>query len=164
MQEEILKQVQEIRLYKHVKDFIFDEKSCLCNETCLTDIAESLCCQAAQVFEGTRSLSQNGFCCQESCAVKTNEDTPVTVVSGTVTNGMVKQQLDVLIPSSSSCIAMHPTSSDVLTALLLALPPQTWFSIKDENLSQDISGLVSIDNLPTLLQEEVPLIYSTSLF
>ncbi|PWA79217.1 phytochelatin synthase [Artemisia annua] len=155
IKEEILKQVQEIHLYKHVKDFIFDEKSCLCNETCLADIAESLCCQAAQVFEGTRSLSQNGFCCQESCAVKTNGDTPVTVVSGTVTSGMGKQQLDVLIPSSSSCVAMHPTSSDVLTALLLALPPQTWFSIKDENLSKDISGLVSIENLPTLLQEEI---------
>ncbi|GKB99709.1 glutathione gamma-glutamylcysteinyltransferase 1-like protein, partial [Tanacetum coccineum] len=154
--EEILKQVQEIRLYKHVKDFIFDEKSCLCNETCLTDIAEGLCCQAAQVFEGnTRSLSQNGFCCQESSAVKTNGDKPVTVVSRTVMNGMGKQQLDVLIPSSSSCIAMHPTSSDVLTALLLALPPETWFSIKDENLLHDISGLVSIDNLPTLLQEEI---------
>ncbi|CAH1424216.1 unnamed protein product [Lactuca virosa] len=99
VKEEILKQVQEIRLHKHIV-----------------------------------------------CVAR------VQFVSGTVTNGIEVQQVDVLVPSS---LEMHPATNDVLTVLLLALPPQTWFGIKDEKLLQDISSLVSIDSLPTLLQEEI---------
>ncbi|KAL7598028.1 hypothetical protein Lser_V15G27079 [Lactuca serriola] len=137
VKEEILKQVQEIRLHKHVTDFLLTGKSrekespCLRKESCLTDIADSLCCQGAVFLEG----NSNGFCCQKTC-VKSNGDV----------------QVDVLVPSS---LEMHPATNDVLTVLLLALPPQTWFGIKHEKLLQDISSLVSIDSLPTLLQEEI---------
>lgn len=137
-----MKQVQEIRLHKHVTDFLLTGKSrekespCLRKESCLTDIADSLCCQGAVFLEG----NSNGFCCQKTC-VKSNGDV----------------QVDVLVPSS---LEMHPATNDVLTVLLLALPPQTWFGIKHEKLLQDISSLVSIDSLPTLLQEEVSPIFS----
>ncbi|XP_024974987.1 glutathione gamma-glutamylcysteinyltransferase 1-like [Cynara cardunculus var. scolymus] len=169
VKEEILKQVQEIRLYKHVTDFLFTGNSGSCKESCLTNIADSICCQGAGFLEGNNG-SAKGFCCRETCVncIKANGDTSVTVVSGMVTNGTGIQQVDVLVPSSSSktsgasnsyglsgCIGMHPASNDVLTVLLLALPPQTWFGIKDEKLLQEMSSLVSIDNLPTLLQEEI---------
>ncbi|KAI3741978.1 hypothetical protein L1987_59657 [Smallanthus sonchifolius] len=171
---EILKQVQGTHLYKHVTDFLFTDKSscqgsqCLGKETSLTDIAASVCCQGAGFLKGN-SESSNGFCCGETLVhcIKSNGDMPpVTVVSGTVTDGIVKQHVDMLVPLSpknlnssspelTNSIGMHPASNDVLTALLLALPPQTWSGIKDDTLLQEIITLVSMDNLPTLLQEEI---------
>ncbi|XP_071696788.1 glutathione gamma-glutamylcysteinyltransferase 1-like isoform X2 [Rutidosis leptorrhynchoides] len=170
---EILKQVQDTDLYKHVTDFLFSEKSgcqgplCLGQQTSLTDIAASVCCQGAWFLKGN-SENPNGFCCGEAhvCCIKANGDVPVTVVSGTVTNGIGQQHVDMLVPSSSqstsvsssgltNCIGKHPASNDVLTTLLLALPPQTWSGIKDGNLLQEINTIVCTDNLPTLLQEEI---------
>ncbi|KAL8191927.1 hypothetical protein R6Q57_028658 [Mikania cordata] len=168
---EILKQVQGTHLYKHVSDFLSTEKSgcqCLVKETSLIDIAASVCCQGAKFLKGN-SESSYGFCRGETrvhCIKPNGDMPPVTVVSGTVTNGVSEQQVDMLVPSSpknvnssspelTDCIGMHPASSDVLTALLLALPPQTWSGIKDDSLLQEIDTLVSVDNLPTLLQEEI---------
>ncbi|XP_024966308.1 glutathione gamma-glutamylcysteinyltransferase 1-like isoform X2 [Cynara cardunculus var. scolymus] len=170
---EILKQVQDTRLYKHVTDFLFSTKSgchstlCLGKETSLTDVAASVCCQGAGILKGN-SESPNGFCCGETHVhcIKSTGNVPATVVSGTVTNGIGEQHVDMLVPSSAknlspsssgltSCIGMHPASNDVLTTLLLALPPQTWSGIKDDSLFQEIKSLVSIDNLPTFLQEEI---------
>ncbi|KAL8555264.1 hypothetical protein ACS0TY_003173 [Phlomoides rotata] len=56
---------------------------------------------------------------------------------------------------SSANYAMHPRSNDVFTALLLSLPPETWSAIKDEEVVKEISGLVCIRDLPSLIQEEV---------
>ncbi|XP_071721588.1 glutathione gamma-glutamylcysteinyltransferase 1 isoform X1 [Rutidosis leptorrhynchoides] len=171
---DILKQVQDTHLYKHVTDFLISEKSgcqgpqCLGEQTSLTDIAASVCCQGAGFLKGS-SESPNGFCCGETRVhcIKADGDMPVTVVSGTVTNGIGEQHVDMLVPSSpqssstsssgllTNCIGMHPTSNDVLTTLLLALPPQTWSGIKDASLLQEIDTLVCTDNLPTLLQEEI---------
>ncbi|KAI3694349.1 hypothetical protein L1987_77314 [Smallanthus sonchifolius] len=173
-QERLSIKVQDTELYKHVADFLLLENSgcqgppCLDQETSLTYIAASVCCQGAGFLQGN-SESSNGFCCGETHAhcIKANGDMPpVTVVSGTVTNGIGDRHVDILVPSYPKNLSssnseltngngLHPASNDVLTALLLALPQQTWSGIKDDTLLQEIDTLVSMDNLPTLLQEEV---------
>ncbi|XP_002529835.2 glutathione gamma-glutamylcysteinyltransferase 1 isoform X1 [Ricinus communis] len=172
VKEEVLKQVQEIGLFKHVAEFLSSANSCcknmsiLSQENYLPRVAASICCQGAEILAG-RSGTSGGYCCSETCVrcMKTNDDKPITLVSGTVVDGKTEQGLDVLVPSSqmkpscgcgpSSHIGMYPAGNDVLTALLLALPPETWSGIKEEKLLQEIHALVSSENLPTLLQEEV---------
>lgn len=173
IKEEVLKQVQETDLFRHVAAFLSSANSCCRNisplnyEDNLPNIAATVCCQGAEILAG-KSGSLDGYCCRETCVrcLKANGDKPVTVVSGTVVNGKSEQGVDVLVPSSktklsccysasSNYIGMHPASNDVLTALLLALPPETWSGIKDEKLLQEISSLVTTKKLPTLLQEEV---------
>ncbi|XP_059432164.1 glutathione gamma-glutamylcysteinyltransferase 1-like [Corylus avellana] len=173
VKEEVLKQVQETGLFKHVAAFLSSANSCCQNLAPLShqddfpDIAARVCCQGAKMLAG-RSGSSDEYCCQETCikCLKANGDKPVTVFSGTVINGKSEQGVDVLVPSSrtkpgcccsvsSNYSGIHPASNDVLTALLLALPPETWSGIKNEKLLQEISSLVLTENLPTLLQEEV---------
>ena len=169
----MLKQVQETAIFKHVASFL--SNSCSRQSPTsgdgdilfLPDIAASVCCQGAEILGGKLSSSAE-FCCRETCMKcwKAEDDKPITMVCGTVVNGNSEQGVDVLIPSSprklcctcsspSKYIRMHPASTDVLTVLLLSLPSTTWSGIKDELLLSEIDGLVSIENLPTLLQEEV---------
>ncbi|KAI9119976.1 hypothetical protein K1719_008945 [Acacia pycnantha] len=136
---EVLKQVQETRLFKHVTSFLSNSccrlPSISGHGDTLPDIAASVCCQGAEILGGKLSPSA------------------------------VEQGVDVLIPSPqgpccdcfgpSKYMGMHPAGSDVLTALLLSLPSTTWVGIKDGQVLKEIHELVSIDNLPTLLQEEV---------
>lgn len=166
----MLKQVQETGLFKHVVAFLSSAALCCRNmpiQEDLPDIAASVCCQGAEILAG-KSGSLKGYCCRETCVrcLKANGDKPVTLVSGTVVDGSSEQGLDVLVPSSqmkpscrgcspSNCIGMYPAGNDVLTALLLALPPETWSGIKEEKLLQEIYSLVATENLPVLLQEEV---------
>ena len=176
LQEEVLKQVQETGLFKCVAEFLSSMNSCCKNIPILSQkddlprIAASICCQGAEILAG-RSVSSGGYCCNETCVrrLKTNGDKPVTLVSGTVVDGRNEQGLDVLVPSSqiepgccgcgpSNCIAMYPAGNDVLTVLLLALPPETWSDIKEGKLLEEISTLVLTENLPILLQEEVILL------
>lgn len=169
MQVEVLKQVQETRLFKHVASFLLNSCSRLSSISghgdTLPDIAASVCCQGAEILGGKLSSSAV-YCCQETCmkCLKAGGGKPITMVCGTVVNGNNEQGVDVLIPSSpgkqccacsgsSKYIEMHPATSDVLTVLVLSLPSTTWAGIKDEQLLKEINSLVSIDN--TLLQEEV---------
>ena len=164
-----MNQVQEVGLFQHVTKYLSSANSCCTkfsgHKDNLPDIAASVCCQGAEFLAG-KYLSSNGFCCRETCVkcFKANGDKPITVVSGTVVNGNSEQGVDVLVPSfltkaaccgSGSSCRMHPKGDDVLTALLLALPMDTWSGIKDEKLMQEMHRLVSTENLPTLLQEEV---------
>lgn len=90
----------------------------------------------------------------------------------TVLNCRNEEKFDMLIPppqvkvehlnsnNSNGCerIMLPPAWSNILTVLLLALPPETWSWIKEMKLLQEINGLTSIDNLPPPLQEEVTII------
>ncbi|KAL3517718.1 hypothetical protein ACH5RR_020307 [Cinchona calisaya] len=173
IKEEVLRQVQETGLYKHVTDLlsvgtsICRTKPTLCHVDNLPNIAASVCCQGAGILAGkSGSSSLDRFCCQETCVrcYRANGDRPVTVVSGKVINGNGKQGIDMLVPSlakhncnsgSDSCQTIHPDSNDVLTALLFALPPETWSGITEEKVLQELHCLISTENLPLMLQEEV---------
>jgi glutathione gamma-glutamylcysteinyltransferase len=113
-------------------------------------------------------VSSDGFCCRETCfkGVQANGGGPNTVVSGSVVSEGNEQGVDMLLPmpslSMSSCnsnlcneIIKYPSSAVVLTILLLALHPSTWFSIMDEKLKTEFQTLVSTDNLPDVLKQEV---------
>ncbi|CAA0815218.1 Glutathione gamma-glutamylcysteinyltransferase 1 [Striga hermonthica] len=172
--EEVLKQVQETGLYKLVSDILSSEKlvcqmkQISCHQDNLSTIAANVCCQGAGILTGKPGPSYR-FCCRETCVRcyrAVNSDKPVTVVSGTVVNGNGEQGVDMLVPSTQmehngcslgSCgnSGMHPDSNDVLTALLLAMPPETWSNIKDERILEEISSLVSTKNFHPLLQEEI---------
>ncbi|KAL6502917.1 Glutathione gamma-glutamylcysteinyltransferase 1 [Orobanche hederae] len=174
IKEEVLKQVQETGLYKHVMDILSSEKPvCLMKQVSnphdnLPEIAASVCCQGAGFLTG-KSGSLDRFCCRETCVRcyrAVNGDKPVTVVSGTVVHSNGEQGVDMLVPLSQTdhngCSlgacgysGMHPASNDVLTALLLAMPPETWCGIKDERVLEEISRLVSTESLHPLLQEEI---------
>lgn len=181
MQEEILKQVQETALHKHVTEFLSSAKSCCVNvpipalgtEEDLRKIAMSVCCQGAEILAG-KSGSYKECCCQETCVKcwKANGDKPITVICGTVLTGSGEQGVDMLVPSSPSkagccgtgtdqnnCVGIPPAGKDVLTALLLALPPEIWSNIKDEVLLKELCSLMSTQKLPLLLQEEVRIFY-----
>lgn len=167
-----MKEVHETELYKCVTEWLSSPSSCcrkvssLHDKDSLPEIAASVCCQGAELLTGMHGTAR-GFCCRATCVkcLKGDGDLPKTVVSGMVTSGGGEQGFDMLVPMSQtklgsdcgcgpSCIGMHPASNDILTALLLALPPQTWSSIKEEMLLAKIQGLVSTESLPPILQEE----------
>ncbi|KAL2508248.1 Glutathione gamma-glutamylcysteinyltransferase 1 [Forsythia ovata] len=153
IKDDVLKQVEETGLYKLVMDIISSEqnvcqnKMTIGNQDGLPNIAASVCCQGAGFLAG-KSGSLDRVCSRETGVrcYKANGDKPVRVDSGNVINCC----------SAGSCSysGMHPASDDVLTALLLALPPRTWTGIKDNDVLQEISSLVSLEGLPPLLKEE----------
>ncbi|KAL0349423.1 UNVERIFIED_CONTAM: Glutathione gamma-glutamylcysteinyltransferase 1 [Sesamum angustifolium] len=157
MKEEVLKLVQETVLYKHVTK---------------TLSAENSFCTIEQTLSHINHLPNTGAgaCCRETYAGSykaTNGDKHVTVASGTVVNNTVEQGVASLVPlsqreldsctfgNSCGCSAIQPASTDVFTALLLALPLQTWSAIKDRKVLEEISILVSIESLPSFLQDEI---------
>lgn len=106
------------------------------------------------------------------CVQTDGDSQPVTVLSGKVVSGRNEETVEMLVPSSlvkqgcissdNPCTKFQPTGSSILSALLLALPPDTWSGIRDEKLLQDIYALVSTPNLPPLLQDEVNIIHFLS--
>ncbi|XVE77951.1 hypothetical protein DITRI_Ditri13aG0105400 [Diplodiscus trichospermus] len=174
IKEEVLKQIRETDLFKHVTRYLeFESSLCynmapFCRKDRLADIAANVCCQGAELLTG-KIRSSNGFCCKATNVklLKADNEEPVTMVSGTVITDGTEQRVDMLIPSSqiepsclcdfdqNSCCGVHPSIADGLTVLLLALPQDTWLGLKEEKLRAEMKGLTSVDSLPTSLQEEV---------
>lgn len=112
--------------------------------------------------------SSDCFCCTVTCfkGVQANGDGPRTIISGSVVSEGNEQDVDMLLPmspcSTGSCnsnlgngIVKYPSSTDVLTVILLALHPSTWLGIINEGLKADFQTLVSTDSLPDVLKREV---------
>ncbi|KAH1262524.1 Glutathione gamma-glutamylcysteinyltransferase 3 [Glycine max] len=132
------------------------------------DILEQI--RTTRLFKHVTRLGlSGGKCCSQIDVKHMNADSenPVTLVSGTVTTGGGSEQgVDVLVPlcqrepsrlclsNEGHCIGMHPSTADVLTMFLLALPLHTWSGIKEEKLRVEALNPLATEDLPPLLQEE----------
>ncbi|CAH2038985.1 unnamed protein product, partial [Thlaspi arvense] len=128
LKQELLKQVQDTELFKHVDKFL----SSVGYEDNLPNVAAQACSQGAEILLEVEPDETDETCCRETC-VK-------------CIKGLGEEKMKV-----GAC----PSGNDVFTALLLALPPQTWSGIKDQSLLQEMNQLISTVSLPTLLQQEV---------
>nr|AAO13810.2 phytochelatins synthase [Cynodon dactylon] len=173
MKEIVLQQVRDTRLFTILHDLkIGNIQCCKCSLSsgrrfyCLK-LQVAVCCQEAAMLSGSIA-SNNGFCCRETCfsSVQANGNGVKTVISGTVVSEGKEQGVDMLLPMSPRCasscnseagdeIIKYPSKTDVLTVLLLALHPSTWLGIKDESLKAEFQALVSTDNLPEVLKQEI---------
>ncbi|XP_037465816.1 glutathione gamma-glutamylcysteinyltransferase 1-like [Triticum dicoccoides] len=172
LKEKVLQQIRDTDLFRVVHELQYPKGLCgscssSSDEDSLAEIAATVCCQGAAFLSGNL-VSRDGFCCRETCikCIEANGDGLKTVISGTVVSKGNEQGVDLLLPTSSSktssCnsnlrskIVKYPSSTDVLTVLLLVLQPNTWLGIKDENVKAEFQSLVSTDNLPDLLKQEI---------
>ncbi|KAF8014209.1 hypothetical protein BT93_H0142 [Corymbia citriodora subsp. variegata] len=171
IREELLKQVQDTGLFKHIVNFLSSTSCCRIvpifgGSEDLHEIAASVCCQGAEILGGKSSTS-GCACCHETCVKCVNADGHKTamMLSATIVNGKNEEKVNMLVLQSlvelsggapdTNNTSTRPVGSNILTALLLMLPPETWCGIKDEKLLEEVQSLVSMDNLPAMLQEEV---------
>nr|AFU06381.1 phytochelatin synthase [Phragmites australis] len=171
LKENVLQQVRDTKLFYEVHGQQYAKSCCSCSssseEDSLTRIAAAVCCQGVAMLSGNLA-SRDGLCCRETCirCIQANGDGLKTVISGTVVSEGNEQAVDMLLPISSpytsSCnstvsdeIVNYPSNTDVLTVLLLSLHPNTWLGIKDEKLKAEFQALVSTDNLPDVLKQEI---------
>uniref|UniRef100_A0A2P2IV60 glutathione gamma-glutamylcysteinyltransferase n=1 Tax=Rhizophora mucronata TaxID=61149 RepID=A0A2P2IV60_RHIMU len=173
IKEEVLKQVRETELFNYVSRWLLSESAmCRCatfsdTKDTLPEIAANVCCQGAKVLSGNIS-SGCGFLGEAGVKfLEGDGEKPGTVVQGTVITDGVLQSIDMLVPLSQTkpnglcgfdqngCSGMHPCTGDVLTVLAFSLPQNAWSTIKEEKVREQMNSLVSVGNLPPLLQEEV---------
>ena len=174
-----MEQIRATALFKHIVRWLDSEMACCSpyanldvkDKDMLPSLAESLCCQGVDLLTGSdRLVSVGGKCCSHQINVQqlhADSENPAALVSGTVKTGNSEQGFDVLVPlcqrgpnslcvsKEGHCMGLHPSTADVLTVLLLALPLSTWSGIKEEKLRVEVTDLVTTENLQPLLQEEV---------
>ncbi|KAL0732292.1 hypothetical protein Bca4012_008501 [Brassica carinata] len=124
LKQELLKQVQETELFKHVDKFLF---SVGYEDNQPPYVLAKAGSQGSEILSETES---DESCCSETC---------VKCIKGV----------------GEEKVKAYPSGNDAFTALLLALPPQTWSGIKDQSLLQQMKQLISMVSFPTLLQQEV---------
>ncbi|KAL4190369.1 hypothetical protein AMTRI_Chr07g24400 [Amborella trichopoda] len=165
LKEEVLQQAHDTKLFEYVREWLSSASLChpwMREGKNISEIAANICCQGAGVLTSTIGLPK-GTCCRDT-TIKSLEASgkPITLVCGRVEWWGGEQNVEMLVPTcrerfdcSGGCVEFHPSTSDVLTVLLLALPPQIWSGLRDKELLEELHGLLSPDNLPGLLQVEV---------
>lgn len=159
-QDDVLQQIRETELFKHVAIWVSSGSRCCTGFPVSIDEYTSLGSETSEVY----------FC--TSICSKSNGSNHADVVSSSATlNGSEYRGVDLLVPMSpdkstsscsfgscsSICTMKNLEIDNVLTILLFALPPQTWQSIKKEGLLEEIYAVVSIKDFPHILQEAVSL-------
>ncbi|KAH9603079.1 hypothetical protein KSS87_009457 [Heliosperma pusillum] len=169
IKEEILKQVQETELYKHVIRWLLSESPCMCDasfssHSSFREIASEVCHQGAQLLCGNVDYATCSKSSQLKSA-KTDNLQFISIASGSIIMKDPERGVEMLVPccqrksgslseDGSNASNGNPSVDDVLTVLILALPPSTWSYLKHLKLREDFYGIVSTDNLPDLLRQE----------
>ncbi|KAK2632364.1 hypothetical protein EUGRSUZ_L01652 [Eucalyptus grandis] len=165
--EELLKHVRDTGFFKYIVNFLSSTSCCsrvpvFGGSENLDEIPARVCCHVAEILSGKSSTS-GCSCCHETCVkcMKADGHKTATVLSATKNEGkvnmLVPQSLMKLCsgaPDPNDCTSTRPVGSNILTVLLLMLPPETWCGIKDEILREEVQSLVSMDSLPAMLQRE----------
>lgn len=77
---------------------------------------------------------------------------PHVAMHSTMKTGSSSQLLST---ASANCSKANLAGTDALTMLLFALPSHMWSGIREPKLSAEFNSLVSIDNFPQILKNEV---------
>ncbi|XP_021722234.1 glutathione gamma-glutamylcysteinyltransferase 3-like [Chenopodium quinoa] len=165
IKEEVLKQVQETELFKHMIIWLSSGADFMCNpnldgHNSIDKIASEVCCQGAKVFRG-KVGSCNATCCRTAELRSSDCDIvdSSTVISGKVIVENSECGVEMLVPycqRDSGCSNRHhPSVVDALTILIFTLPPDTWYCLKNPKLREDFCSIVLTNNLPDLLQHEI---------
>ncbi|XP_021763267.1 glutathione gamma-glutamylcysteinyltransferase 1-like isoform X2 [Chenopodium quinoa] len=165
IKEEVLKQLQETELFKHIIVWLSSGAEFVCNanldgHNSIDKVASEVCCHDAKVFRG-KVGSCNAICCRTTELSSSDCDIveSTTVISGKVIVENSECGVEVLVPycqrSSGCCNRHHPSVVDALTILILTLPPDTWYHLKNPKLREEFCSIVLTNNLPDLLQHEI---------
>ncbi|CAO2824343.1 unnamed protein product [Amaranthus hypochondriacus] len=172
IKEEVLKQVRETELFKCIIRWLLSGSSCMHTISgdgdSFDNTVSEACCQGAQVLCGRvgSSIANSSETTQLRPSTSGHIE-PVTVFSGKVAIDNIECGIEMLVPccqtesfgpcecSLNTSNREHPSTVDVLTVLILALPSDTWVHLKEAKLREDFCDLVSTNNLPNLLQQEV---------
>lgn len=171
LQEQLLRQVQDTELYNRVIKWLESENfHCATvkdsgSEYSQSEIAVDLHTHgvehSAVKLESSRLYYTKAYYSTD-CVNKLDGNliSEPVVVLGT------KQQTDTMFssshpsPSDSGLKHDHLVDAAALTMLLLVLPHHTWSGINEAKLCTEMNNLVSIENLPPSLKNEVRLFLS----
>ncbi|XP_040380357.1 glutathione gamma-glutamylcysteinyltransferase 1-like isoform X2 [Oryza brachyantha] len=172
LKEKVLQQIRDTKLFRLLHKLQCSKQPCRScsssrDEDSIAQSAASVCCQGDALLNENLSTS-NGFCIRETCSECVqvdDEGAKIFTTSSLVSEGN-EQGVDKLSPislsetcscksNSSNGTVKNPSSTDILTVLLLSLHPSTWLGIEGEKLKAEFQSLVSTDSLPDALKLEI---------